>query len=58
MKKSRRLKDLYLGLLYAFIIMGMIGASYMYGTGKPSKKVVKQLEETFHQQDLEKILKL
>ena len=58
MKKSSRLKDLYLGLLYAFIIMGMVGASYMYGTGKPNKKVVKQLEETFHQQDLEKILKL
>ena len=58
MKKSSRLKELYQGLLYAFIIMGMIGASYMYGTGKPSKKVVQQLEESFHQQDLEKILKL
>ena len=58
MKKSSRLKELYQGLLYAFIIMGMVGASYMYGTGKPSKKVVQQLEESFHQQDLEKILKL
>ena len=58
MKKSSRLKELYIGLLYAFIIMGMVGASYMYGTDNPNKKVVKQLEETFHQQDLEKILKL
>ena len=58
MKKSRRLKDLYLGLLYAFIIMGMVGGAYYYGTGKPSKKVVKQLEETFHSQELNKILAL
>ena len=58
MKKSSRLKDLYLGLLYAVIIMGMVSVSYVYGTSKPNKKVVKQLEETFHQQDLEKILKL
>jgi flagellum-specific peptidoglycan hydrolase FlgJ len=58
MKKSNRLKDLYLGLLYAFIIMGMIGASYMYGTGKPSTKVVQKIEESFHNQELDKILAL
>jgi len=58
MKKSSRLKELYQGLLYALIIIGMIGASYMYGTSKPSKKVVKQLEESFHQKDVDKILKL
>ena len=58
MKKSNRLKDLYLGLLYALIIMGMVGASYMYGTGKPSKKVVQKIEESFHNLELDKILAL
>ena len=58
MKKSNRLKELYLGLLYAFIIMGMVGASYMYGTGKPSKKVVQKIEESFHNLELDKILAL
>ena len=58
MKSRYRLKDFYLGLLYAFIIMGMVGASYMYGTGKPSKKVVKQIEAEVHQKDLDKILAL
>ena len=38
--------------------MGMVGASYMYGTGKPSKKVVKQIEAEVHQKDLDKILAL
>ena len=56
MKKG--LTNLYLGLLYAFIIMGMVGASYMYGTGKPNKKVVKQIEAEAHQKDLDKILAL
>jgi len=58
MKKSSRLKDLYLGLLYAFIIIGMVSVSYVYGTGQPNKKIVQKLEETFHQQDLDKILAL
>ena len=58
MKKSNRLKDLYLGLLYAFIRMGMVGASYMYGTGKPSKSVVQKIEESFHNLELDKILAL
>ena len=58
MKKSRRLKDLYLGLLYAFIIMGMVGGAYFYGTGKPSKKIVQKIEESFHTQELDKILEL
>ncbi len=58
MKSKGRLRDLYIGLLYAFIIMGMVGGAYYYGTGKPSKKVVKQLEETFHSQELNKILAL
>ena len=58
MKKSSRLKELYLGLLYAFIIMGMVGASYMYGTSQPSKKVVQKIEESFHNLELDKILAL
>jgi Bax protein len=58
MKKSNRLKELYIGLLYAFIIMGMVGGAFYYGTGKPNKKMVQKIEESFHQQDLEKILKL
>ena len=58
MKKSNRLKELYQGLLYAIIIMGMVGASYMYGTGKPSKKVVQKIEESFHNLELDKILAL
>jgi Bax protein len=56
MKKG--LTNLYLGLLYAFIIMGMVGGAYMYGTGKPNKKVVKQIEAEAHQKDLDKILAL
>ncbi len=55
---KRGLKDLYIGLLYAFIIIGIVGASYMYGTGKPNKKVVKQIEAEAHQKDLDKILAL
>ena len=58
MKKSNRLKELYQGLLYAFIIMGMVGASYMYGTGRPSKSVVQKIEESFHNLELDKILAL
>ena len=58
MKPRSRLRDLYIGLLYAFIIMGMVGGAYYYGTYNPNKKITKQLEELFHQQDLDKILKL
>ena len=58
MKKSNRLKELYIGLLYALIIMGMVGASYLYGTGKPNKKIVQKIEESFHNQELDKILAL
>ena len=58
MKKSNRLKDLYLGLLYALIIMGMVGGAYYYGTGKPSKSVVQKIEESFHNLELDKILAL
>ena len=57
-KKKFNWKTLYQGLWFSFAILGMIGGSYFYGTGHPSKKIVSQLEETFHQQDLEKILKL
>ena len=56
MKKG--LTNLYLGLLYAFIIMGMVGASYWYGTSNPNKQTVEKLEETFHKKDLEQILEL
>ena len=38
--------------------MGMVGASYMYGTGKPNKKVVQKIEESFHNLELDKILAL
>ncbi len=38
--------------------MGMVGGAYMYGTGKPNKKVVKQIEAEAHQKDLDKILAL
>ena len=55
MKKSR-LTNLYLGLLYAFIIMGMVGASYWHGTSNPNKQTVEKLEESFHKKDLEQIL--
>ncbi len=58
MKPRSRLRDLYIGLLYAFIIMGMVGGAYYYGTYNPNKKITKKLEELFHQQDLDKILKL
>jgi len=58
MKPRGRLRDLYIGLLYAFIIMGMVGASYYYGTGKPNKKIVQKIEESFHNQELDKILAL
>ena len=57
MKKSK-LRDLYLGLLYALIIMGMVGGAYYYGTGKPNKKVVQKIEESFHNLELDKILAL
>jgi|TARA_B100002003_G_C14094951_1_gene526649 Bax protein len=57
MKRSTKLlRDLYLGLLYAFIIIGIAVASFMYGTGQPNKKVVQELEESFHKKDLEQIL--
>ena len=55
MKKSK-LANLYLGLLYAFIIMGMVGVSYIYGTDHPNKQTVEKLEESFHKKDLEQIL--
>ena len=57
MKKSK-LRDLYLGLLYALIIMGMVGGAYFYGTSKPNKKIVQKIEESFHTQELDKILEL
>ena len=56
MKSRYRLKDFYLGLLYAFIIMGMVGASYWHGTSNPNKQTVEKLEESFHKKDLEQIL--
>ena len=58
MKKSNRLKELYIGLLYALIIMGMVGGAYYYGTGKPNKKIVQSIEESFHNLELDKILAL
>ena len=55
MKKSK-LTNLYIGLLYALIIMGMVGASYWHGTSNPNKQTVEKLEESFHKKDLEQIL--
>ena len=57
-KKKFNWKTLYQGLWFSFAILGMIGGSYFYGTGHPSKKIVSQLEDTFHRQDLDKILNL
>ena len=58
MKPRGRLKDLYVGLGYAFIILGLLGGAYYYGTTKPSDKTISQLEEKFHKKDLDKILNL
>ena len=57
-KKKFNWKTLYQGLWFSFAILGMIGGSYFYGTGHPNKKIVSQLQETFHKQDLDKILNL
>jgi len=58
-RKSRfRIGVLYQGLWFALIIMGMVGASYLFGTSHPSKTQVDKLEEKFHQKDLDKILNL
>ena len=58
MKPRGRLKDLYVVLGYAFIILGLLGGAYYYGTTKPSDKTISQLEEKFHKKDLDKILNL
>ena len=59
-RRTRRFKMgvLYQGLWFALIIIAMVVGSYFYGTGHPSKKIVAELEETFHRQDLDKILNL
>ena len=58
MKPRGRLKDLYVGLGYAFIILGLLGGAYYLGTTKPSDRTISQLEEKFHKKDLDKILNL
>ena len=57
-KPKFKIGVLYQGLWFALIILGMVGASYLYGTSKPSKTQVQNLEEKFHQKDLDKILSL
>jgi uncharacterized FlgJ-related protein len=56
--KKGKLKELYQGLFYAFIIMGMVGGAFFYGTSNPNRNTVDSLEETFHKKDLDKILNL
>ena len=57
-KKGFRIGVLYQGIVFAFIIMGMIGVSYVIGQTNPSDKVVEQLEESFHKTELDQILQL
>ena len=56
--KHGKMRDLYIGLTYAFIILAMLGGAYYYGTTKPNNKTISQLEESFHNQELDKILNL
>jgi len=58
MKTRSRLRDLWIGLTYAFIIMGMVGGAYLYGTFKPNQKTITQLKEEFHSEELNEILNL
>jgi Bax protein len=58
MKPRSRLRDLWIGLTYAFIIMGMVGGAYLYGTFKPNQKTITQLKEEFHSEELNEILNL
>ena len=57
-KGKSRLGVLYQGLLFAFIIMGMVAASYIIGQSHPNQKTVTRLEESFHKADLDQILNL
>ena len=57
-KGKSRLGVLYQGLLFAFIIMGMVAASYIIGQSHPNQKTVSRLEESFHKADLDQILNL
>ena len=59
MKKSSRLKELYQGLLYALYHNGHDRMRHIcLAQANQARRWFKQLEETFHQQNLEKILKL
>ena len=52
-KKGRfRLGALYQGLWFALIIMGMVGASYLFGQFHPNKKTIQELQEIFHKAEL------
>ena len=57
-KRKFRIGILYQGLLFAFIIMGMVTASYIIGQSHPNQKTVSRLEESFHKADLDQILNL
>ena len=52
-KKGRfRIGTLYQGLWFALIIMGMLGASYLFGQYHPNKKTIHELQELFHKAEL------
>ena len=58
-KKGRfRIGNLYQGLWFALIIMGMVGASYLFGQYHPNKKTVQELEEIFHKTELNEVTSL
>ena len=57
-KTKSRIGVLYQGLFFAFIIMGMVVVSYLFGQYHPNKKTVQQLEEAFHEDELDEVTSL
>ena len=57
-KRRFRWSNLYQGLWFALIIMGMVGASYLFGQYHPNKKTVNELEELFHKTELDAVTSL
>ena len=57
-KTKSKIGVLYQGLFFAFIIMGMVGVSYLFGQYHPNKKTVQQLEEAFHEDELDEVTSL
>ena len=57
-KRKFRWSNLYQGLWFALIIMGMVGASYLFGQYHPNKTTVNELEELFHKTELDAVTSL